>query len=72
MGGKVCLRCKGKCFALLKFIYSEKTTNFFEISTLLLTGTNYIGQKYGGDVAKTCGLLRTYELYLKQTFPPII
>ena len=24
---------------LLKFIYSEKATNFFEISTLLLTGT---------------------------------
>ena len=29
----------------LKFIYSLKATKFYEIFTLLLTGTKYIGQK---------------------------
>ena len=29
----------------IKFMYSEKATKFCEISTLLLTGTTYIGQK---------------------------
>ena len=29
----------------VKFIYSEKATKFCEISTLILTGTKYIGQK---------------------------
>ena len=33
----------------------------------------YIGQIYGGDFAKFCGLLRIYELYLLQKkFPPIV
>ena len=48
---------------LLKFIYSEKATNFCEISTVdlsyVITVSN--GQIYGG---KFCGLLRIYELYL--------
>ena len=46
---------------LVKFIYSEKATKFCEISTVDLT-INYIGQIYGGDFAKICGLLRIYEL----------
>ena len=29
----------------LKFIYSEKATKSWEIFTLLLTGTTFIGQK---------------------------
>jgi hypothetical protein len=29
----------------LKFIYSEKATEFCEIFTLLLTGSTYLGQK---------------------------
>ena len=28
----------------------------------------YIGQIYGGDFAKICGLLRIYELYLLPKF----
>ena len=48
----------------LKFIYSEKATKFCEISTVNLTVTTYIGQIYGGDFTKNCGLLRIYELYL--------
>ena len=47
----------------VKFIYSEKATKFCEISTVDLTVTAYVGQIYGGDFAKTCGLLRIYELY---------
>ena len=50
----------------LKFIYSEKTTKFCEVSTVDLTGTTYIGQIYGGDFAKICVLLRIYELYVVQ------
>ena len=45
----------------VKFIYSEKATKVCEISTVDLTG-NYIGQIYGGDLAKFCSLLRIYEL----------
>ena len=30
---------------VVKFIYSEKATKFCEISTLLLTGITYLGQK---------------------------
>ena len=50
---------------MLKFIYSEKATKFCEISIVDLTVTiaYYIGQIYGGDFAKICGLLRVYELY---------
>ena len=51
-------------YFLLKFIYSEKATNFYEISTVDLTVTTFVGQIYGGDFAKFCGLLRIYELYL--------
>ena len=47
----------------LKFIYSEKATKFCEISTVGLTVTKYIGQIYGEDFAKICGLLRIYGLY---------
>ena len=41
---------------VVKFIYSEKTTKFCEIST------NYLTDIIGGDFAKFCGLLRIYEL----------
>ena len=50
----------------VKFMYSEKAINFAEISTVDLTGTtsvlHYIGQIYGGDFTKFCGLIRIYEL----------
>ena len=46
----------------VKFIFSEKATNFSVISTADLIGTRYIGQIYGGDFAKFCGLFRIYEL----------
>ena len=49
---------------LVKFIYSEKTTKFCEISANYLTGSTYIGQIIGGDFANFCGLLRIYELYI--------
>ena len=40
----------------VKFIYSEKATNFCKISTVDLS--------YDGDlIKKNCGLLRIYELY---------
>ena len=43
--------------------YSEMGTKFCEISTVDMTVTcKYIGQIYGGDFAKNCGLLRIYEL----------
>ena len=45
----------------LKFIYSEKATKIFKISTVDLTGYN-IGQIYGRDFAKFCDLLRIYEI----------
>ena len=49
----------------IKFIYSEMATNFWEVSTVDLTVTTYnIGQIYGGDFTKFCGLLRIYELYI--------
>ena len=47
---------------LIKFIYSEKAKKIYEISTVDLTGTKYIGQIYGLDFTKICGLLRIYEL----------
>ena len=47
----------------VKFIYSEKATNFYEISTADLSHVSSNGQIYGGDFAKFCGLLRIYELY---------
>ena len=43
------------------YTYSEKATKFCEISTVYLT--QYIGQIYGGDFIKFCGLLKIYELY---------
>ena len=46
-----------------KFIYSEKASKFCKISTVDLTGTT-LGQIYGGDFTKFCGLLRIYELYI--------
>jgi hypothetical protein len=51
------------CLIALKFIYSEKATNFCEISTVDLTGTTYVEQIYSGDFAKYFGLLRLYGLY---------
>ena len=52
----------------LKFIYSEKATNFSEISTADLSYVSSNGQIYGGDFTKFCGLLRIYELYHKHLF----
>ena len=49
-------------FWAIKFIYSEKATNFCKIPTVDLTDWHYIGQIYGGDFAKFCGLLRISEL----------
>ena len=49
----------------IKFVYSEKATKFCKISTLLLS--MYYRQKWGGDFAKFCGLLRIYELYRKKS-----
>ena len=42
----------------LKFIYSKKATKCCEISIVDLIVTTYIGQIYGEDFAKICGLLR--------------
>ena len=47
---------------LIKFIYSEKTTKFFEMSTEDLSYICSNAQIYDGDFAKFCGLLRIYEL----------
>ena len=50
----------------LKFTYSEKATNFFQnLHRRFVLGSN--GQRYGGDFAKLCGLLRIYE-HKSQTF----
>ena len=46
--------------SMIKFIYSEKATNFCEISAVDLS---YAVKIYGEDFAKLCGLLRIYELY---------
>ena len=46
----------------LEFISSEKTTKFFEMSTVDLSYICSNGQIYDGDFAKFCGLLRIYEL----------
>ena len=48
----------------VKFICSEKATHFYEISTIDLFYVVSNGHIYGGDFAKFCGLLRTYELYI--------
>ena len=48
----------------VKFKYSEKATNFCEISTIDLFVLCSNSQIYSGDFAKFCGLLRIYELYL--------
>ena len=42
-------------------IYSEKATNFCEISTVDLFYV--VTDKSGRDFAKSCGLLRMYEVY---------
>ena len=41
------------------YVYSEKSENFCETSTVLCSN----GQIYGGDFEKNCGFLRIYELY---------
>ena len=46
----------------VKFIYPEKATKFCEISKVDLSFTTYVGQIYGGDFAKTFGLLRIYKV----------
>ena len=48
---------------MLKFIYSEKATKFYEISAVDLSYVHSASQIYGGDFAKFCGLLRIDELY---------
>ena len=52
-----CMHVTFTMFVKVKFIYSEKATKFFEISTLDLTVRS-------GDFAKFGGLLRIYELYV--------
>ena len=47
----------------LMFIYSEKTTKFFENSTVDLSYVVTVESTAGGDFAKFCGLLRIYGLY---------
>ena len=69
---------KGKFFQeriliRVKFIYSEKATNFCEISTVDLSYVVTVNSTVhcSGDFAKFHGLLRIYELYpqeLKRTF----
>ena len=46
----------------VKFIYSEKATNFCEISIVDLSYVLINCQIYGGYFAKFCGLLRIYKL----------
>ena len=55
-----------KC-KLLKFIHIfwEGHTNLRNLD--LTFDGHYIGQKWGGDFAKFCGLLRIYELYRKKS-----
>ena len=48
---------------LVRFIYSEKATKFLR-NLHLRFDWHYIGQIYGGDFAKFCGLLGICELYL--------
>ena len=45
----------------LKFIYSEKANKVLR-NLHRRFDWHYIGQIYGGDFAKFCGLLRIYEL----------
>ena len=47
---------------VLKFIYSEKATKILRNLPLTSDYSTY-GQKLGEDFAKSCGLLRIYELY---------
>ena len=51
---------------MIKFIYSEKATNFCEISTVDLSYVACNGQIYRGDFAKFCGLFRIYKLYKEE------
>ena len=46
----------------VKFIYSEKSTKFCEIFTLLLSYAVPVKSKLGEGFAKFCGVLRKYEL----------
>ena len=48
-------------FSNVKFIYSEKATNFLRNLPLTFDYSTY-SQKLGEDFAKCCGLLRIYEL----------
>ena len=50
-------------FVFVKFIYSDKATNFFQ-NLHRRFDWHYIGQMYGGDFAKFCALLRIYEIYI--------
>ena len=50
----------------VKFIYTEKATKFCEISTVHRFDCQSIEQIYSGDFTKICGLLRIYELYIRQ------
>ena len=47
--------------ALLKFVYSEKTTKFCEISTLHLS-TVHTDKSKVEILQKFCGLLRIYQI----------
>ena len=46
----------------LKFLCSEKATNFCKIFTSLLSYAVPVKNNKGEDFAKFCGLLRIYEL----------
>ena len=49
---------------LIKFIYSEKATNFLRNLQLTFDYITY-SQKLDEDFTKFCGLLRIYELYFR-------
>ena len=67
------LKGQKKCFSyafddtFVKFIYSEKATIFLRNLHLFLTGTT-TSQKKVEISQDFCGLLRIYELYLKQGY----
>ena len=46
---------------LVKFIYSEHAKNLQNLHCRF--DWHYVGQIYGGDIVRFCGLLRIYELY---------
>ena len=48
---------------IVKFIYSEKATQFFKMSTVDLSYVVTASQIYSGDFSNFCGLLRICELY---------